>query len=113
MDAELKAKWIAALRSGEYVQGRGSLMRSYGPHGDLSDGDQHMKYCCLGVLASCVGVKKEEMFSLGSLDGIQKTHLLDENDLKNARMIQVNLIARNDGLKLNFNQIADWIEENL
>lgn len=37
MNPEVKAKWIAALRSGDYVQGQGALRR----------GD---KYCCLGVL---------------------------------------------------------------
>lgn len=37
MKADLKAKWIAALRSGEYQQG----------HGVLRSGDH---YCCLGVL---------------------------------------------------------------
>lgn len=37
MDPNLKTKWVAALRSGEYEQGRSYLNR---------DG----KYCCLGVL---------------------------------------------------------------
>jgi hypothetical protein len=37
MKPEVKAKWIAALRSGEYKQGRGVLR----------DGDT---FCCLGVL---------------------------------------------------------------
>lgn len=37
MDQEVKAKWVAALRSGEYPQGKGALNR---------DG----KFCCLGVL---------------------------------------------------------------
>lgn len=37
MNPEIKALWLAALRSGEYKQGRGALS---------SDGE----YCCLGVL---------------------------------------------------------------
>lgn len=37
MDPELKAKWIKALRSGAYDQGREALV-AYG------------RYCCLGVL---------------------------------------------------------------
>jgi hypothetical protein len=36
--AELKAKWLSALRSGEYNQGTGLLQASNGG------------YCCLGVL---------------------------------------------------------------
>lgn len=38
MNAEIKAQWIAALRSGEYKQGVGELQ----PGG--------VRYCCLGVL---------------------------------------------------------------
>lgn len=37
MDAKVKAEWLAALRSGEYVQGYGYLKTDAG-------------YCCLGVL---------------------------------------------------------------
>jgi hypothetical protein len=42
VDPELKSKWIAALRSGEYKQGKGYLR----------DGDT---WCCLGVLATIQG----------------------------------------------------------
>lgn len=37
MNQEIKAKWVAALRSGEYEQGRNYLKGAEG-------------YCCLGVL---------------------------------------------------------------
>lgn len=37
MKPEIKAKWFAALRSGEYDKGTGALNRDY-------------KFCCLGVL---------------------------------------------------------------
>lgn len=37
MNPEIKAKWVAALRSGEYKQGRDSLRKGDG-------------FCCLGVL---------------------------------------------------------------
>lgn len=43
MKPEIKARWVAALRSGEYVQGRDCL-RSTGP-ADVDDA-----FCCLGVL---------------------------------------------------------------
>ena len=42
MDAELKAKWVAALRSGTYQQGR-LLLHEGGA------------FCCLGVLWDCSG----------------------------------------------------------
>lgn len=38
MKAKIKAKWLEALRSGEYVQGKNALKTKEG------------KYCCLGVL---------------------------------------------------------------
>ncbi len=39
MDSEIKAQWVAALRSGEYQQGGGSL---HNPENNT--------HCCLGVL---------------------------------------------------------------
>lgn len=41
MNPEIKARWVAALRSGNYAQGRHALRR-------VIDGKD--KYCCLGVL---------------------------------------------------------------
>lgn len=41
MKPEIKAKWLTALRSGDYQQGKGYLRRQV----DGSD-----QYCCLGVL---------------------------------------------------------------
>src|SRR4051812_10826866 len=38
MDPAVKARWVAALRSGEYAQGRSALRTAVD------------KYCCLGVL---------------------------------------------------------------
>src|SRR4051812_23133617 len=38
MDLEIKRQWVDALRSGEYVQGKGRLRTPDG------------RYCCLGVL---------------------------------------------------------------
>lgn len=43
-----KAKWIAALRSGEYKQGRHYLR------------DEDDQFCCLGVAADLVGVEWEK-----------------------------------------------------
>lgn len=43
MNPEIKALWVAALRSGEYEQCRGALTRV-----DCMGGES---YCCLGVLS--------------------------------------------------------------
>jgi hypothetical protein len=49
MNAELKAKWIAALRSGDYKQGRSRLA--------TVDGG----YCCLGVLCEVLELPKKRV----------------------------------------------------
>jgi len=41
MDKRIKKKWIAALRSGEYAQGKDRLLTST---------EEVDKFCCLGVL---------------------------------------------------------------
>jgi hypothetical protein len=46
MDAQLKAKWVEALRSGEFKQAQSEL------HDTRND-----SYCCLGVLCKVVGAE--------------------------------------------------------
>ena len=48
MDKELKKKWIDALRSGKYIQGKNRLHTSC----------PEESFCCLGVLCEIVGVPK-------------------------------------------------------
>lgn len=43
MNPQVKEKWVAALRSGEYKQGTGALKL-------LEYEDSQPRYCCLGVL---------------------------------------------------------------
>jgi hypothetical protein len=50
MNPEVKAKWLAALRSEEYVQGDGKLKRR--------DVNGNVFHCCLGVL--CEIYEKDE-----------------------------------------------------
>ena len=47
MNPEVKAKWVAALRSGQYTQGTCFLKRDVTVMGTT---DQVTKFCCLGVL---------------------------------------------------------------
>jgi hypothetical protein len=92
MDAELKAKWVAALRSGEYVQGTAYLE---------SDG----KFCCLGVLCRVASIPIP----------FETPYLQDDTIID--RKVQETLADKNDGLTiafpLSFAQIADYIEANL
>ena len=128
MDAQLKAKWVEALRSGEYEQAREMLH-------DVANGG----YCCLGVLCKVMGAefgpgseKHEDedgatllMFDhVPVLDG----RVLSNNDdekLKDSLCKELGipdqseLISRNDGKKRlgihkhSFAEIADYIEKNL
>lgn len=45
MNATIKAKWLEALRSGKYVQGKGNLFNK-----------EDNTYCCLGVLCKVMNV---------------------------------------------------------
>lgn len=47
MEPKLKAKWVKALCSGKYKQGKGYLKRKG-------------RYCCLGVLGELCGIDLEK-----------------------------------------------------
>jgi hypothetical protein len=95
---ELKDKWIEALRSGEYEQGRYCLYR---------DGS----YCCLGVLKAVANYDDPTYPKNDFLE------ILDENGRKNcvflSSEIQWNLSNYNDTERRSFNQIANYIEDNI
>lgn len=65
MDPEIKAEWVAALRSGNYNQGKGKLKAVFDHFTDPNlTGDQtELRHCCLGVLSE-LAIGKE-----GGLDG--------------------------------------------
>ena len=58
MNAELKSKWVSALRSGRFKQGKRYLR----------NGD---KYCCLGVLCSLVRPDETPDSPVGTWGGYQ------------------------------------------
>lgn len=92
MKADLKKKWIRALRSGKYTQGYGRL-------------ENNGVFCCLGVLCKVAGVKYY------GHDAVAPSKLLDTS-------LQNILIDMNDGTKSKnsrhtFNEIADWIEKEV
>lgn len=109
MNKQLKEKWIAALRSGEYEQGRNYLRTGTG------------KYCCLGVLCNLIDPTKWDRDVNNSLESTPYDY--DGSiGYPSPKTIKVSglddgycdiLTGMNDVSKLSFNQIADWIEENL
>lgn len=110
MDQELKTKWLAALRSGDYKQVNGALE-------SIIWGDE-VGYCCLGVLSKIATGDAEGWIRSDGSD------LLEANQCGIPEKIQDRLACMNDGgydpddgevklSKHNFTEIADWIEENL
>lgn len=91
MNAELKDKWLAALRSGEYQQTRSALKNEDG-------------YCCLGVLAHVYSGD----WGRDNKKGYEKVRevLADKYTLDS-------LMCLNDTEDLSFPAIADWIETNI
>ena len=123
MKTEIKQKWVEALRSGEYSQGKFKLY----------DG---INYCCLGVL--CQLYLKEidgtwDILDKPNWDGISdKCHINGESELLPVAVMDwaelnsgngdplVNvdvdiksLAGLNDSLDYTFAQIADVIEAQL
>ena len=108
MDEKLKKRWVKALRSGEYEQGRGQL-RTW-------DG----RFCCLGVLCNLIDNTawdpishkwKDRELSLTDTGKAPLYDMLDELDM--SREAHEYLINMNDDQEASFKEIADWIEENL
>lgn len=98
-------KWIKALRSGKFQQGKNYLCKDD-------------KYCCLGVLA--VKYFGEDVFVPAKGHGIENIKSIEGNisHLPNIFKNKVGLdydteqrlIVMNDCDNKNFNQIADYIE---
>lgn len=94
MNPELKAKWVEALRSGEYKQGAGRF-------------EKNGKFCCLGVLCKVAGVGVSELRGNG--------YWCDNYKFVGETIEEIaerDLINMNDSGKP-FTEIADYIEANL
>lgn len=108
MKKELKDKWIAALRSGEYKQGKARLK--------TDDGG----YCCLGVLADICKLDLDHELSGNFYVSIGTEGYPEE--LQGNFGLPRQLAAMNDGVydetnpvskQHSFLEIADWIENNI
>lgn len=121
LNPEVKAKWLAALRSDEYPQGRGALHRQYP--------DDTETFCCLGVLCE-IGVK-DEVFERLSVSRDNRLHklaqysfagslrissIMPESDIREWAGLDVracdDLAEANDEGR-SFHDIANFIETNL
>ena len=109
MNADVKAKWVAALSSGDYKQGYEQLRT-------LDD-----KYCCLGVLAE-LAVKEGIIPPACKVDGdFFSGYKYDGDVAVLPKMVSIwagyipsiKLMNMNDHKHNKFVTIAKWIEENL
>lgn len=104
--AEQKAKWVEALRSGKYKQGKFALHRI-----DQKD------FCCLGVLCEVLEVPKRAQDKTGTIrmeyqfGDFWLSHSVPEDLLKS--QVTDKLVDMNDSGSKSFTEIADWIEKNI
>ena len=111
MDPDIKKKWVAALRSGEYRQGTGKLQTLGGTN------------CCLGVLLRVQGQDVIELYrdedGTFSFLNVEVSHVPLDFAAGLTLAQQGRLAKMNDGDRLedvpphSFEQIADYIEKNL
>jgi hypothetical protein len=94
MDAELKSKWVAALRSGEYRQGKYALRSG-------------SSFCCLGVLCVLADVAPEQ--STESPEDGNPYEWVNQT----VGPAYEQLVTMNDAEGKTFPEIADYIEANL
>lgn len=103
MNKALAMKWVKALRSGKYKQGKTFLKK----------GD---KYCCLGVLCDITGTKHDPLetsLSNLSITGVKSASGSFYHPYVSQEPGQTvsSLAALNDLFEWNFNKIADFIEK--
>lgn len=110
MKKDIKDKWVAALRSGKYEQGKFALR------------NHDNKFCCLGVLCDIIDNNKWKTFekpnsakgnypyTYNGYTGVLNSIIMEEIKMKDED--QEKLAIMNDDGK-SFAEIADWIEENL
>lgn len=107
MNPEIKTKWIAALKSGEYEQGTGYLKH-------------YNTYCCLGVLCDIHAKETGNSFVEGCYFG--QNRVLPEEVIKWSKLgsscgtyraggVTYTLWELNDVEGLSFNEIANIIEK--
>jgi regulator of RNase E activity RraB len=121
MNADVKKKWVAALRSGEYTQGRDCLYNA-----------DNGKFCCLGVLCD-IAVNENVIDCDGTMDDefIGVLYTFDAEAYELPYQVQewaglessnpcvvynkdiLSIATLNDDKRHTFNELADIIEAQL
>lgn len=114
MREDIKAQWIAALKSGDYQQGQSALKNF---------NDEQPTYCCLGVLCDLYAQAQDENFwrnrNLDVVTEILPKTVQEWAELP-APIVRVLYNGReqrlawlNDEDKLSFTQLAELIDTGL
>lgn len=103
MNSEIKAKWVEALRSGRYKQGKGQLKNG-----------TNNSFCCLGVFCEIMEYPQKgdgEYVAFYTPKGRETVSL--RSDLLGVEYFQKEkVMTMNDSECRNFAEIADYIEEH-
>lgn len=108
MKKSIMTKWVKALRSGKYTQGKYSL-RSFGN-----------SFCCLGVLCDIVDPKgwridkTDGLYYYGKIRGLLPAKIAKITGIKtpNGLVAGRSLTLMNDEDNVSFKRIANFIEKN-
>jgi len=100
LGARLKAKWVKALRSGEYEQGIGLL----------HDADRN-KFCCLGVLLDIIHDPDTKDFWRTADNGCGSSGYSELHEKHGISCDK--FVAFNDEKNKSFNWIASYIDRYL
>jgi hypothetical protein len=101
VNVDVKKKWVAALRSGDYTQGHGCLRRDY-------------KYCCLGVL--CDVIDPGRWYGDSYMYGVERASAYLPNKLRENVSLSISherILSQRNDLAQTFDEIAEYIEKNL
>lgn len=106
-----RLKWIAALRSGKYTQGKYKLR------------SKDNLFCCLGVACEVLKIKSQLLKGfLYIYEGEQNSGFLPKEAINMLGLYyadgtliegEIALSAMNDTQQLSFLEIADYLEQNL
>ena len=116
-----KKAWIKALKSGDYIQGTGTLREQ---KEITPTGNNKVSYCCLGVACIVAGIPEEFIdgewieYQQDGFDYEKVPEVLhgvaDSNELAKV-LSEMNDNCNNEENRheFSFNDIADWIDDNI
>jgi hypothetical protein len=107
MNKSLKRKWVKNLRSGKYKQGQGRLRT-------VKDNS----FCCLGVLCDTIKSEWKPIDNIaynwcGKNNARTLVPLKTLNAIHLSQVAQDELVNMNDDENKSFQEIADWVKNNI